>query len=146
MRQQALVAEAARWLVEDDAPAFKQDDPVGVLEGQPEVVHGEDLGFVPLGQDTQDIARLHTVEGRHRLIAKDDRPPVENGARDRGTLLLPAGELTRLGEELLFEPLRRMVAGRVFRPFAGLTDIVPAALGEEVVVHGAIALAHRRFP
>jgi hypothetical protein len=24
-----------------------------------------------------------------------------------------------------------------------LTDIVPAALGEEVVVHGAIALAHK---
>jgi glucokinase len=28
---------------------------------------------------------------------------------------------------------------------AGLTDIVPAALGEEVVVHGALALARRKF-
>ena len=46
-----------------------------------------------------------------------------------------------MGEELLFEPLRRLVAERIFQPFAGLTDIVPAALGEEVVVHGAIALA-----
>ena len=34
---------------------------------------------------------------------------------------------------------------RVFAPFAGLTDIVPAALGEAVVVHGAIALAHKRL-
>ena len=50
-----------------------------------------------------------------------------------------------MGEELLFKPLRKMVADRVFRPFAGLTDIVPAALGEEVVVHGAIALARRRI-
>jgi glucokinase len=47
---------------------------------------------------------------------------------------------------LLFEPLRQVVAQRVFKPFAGLTDIVPAALGEEVVVHGAIALARKRLP
>lgn len=55
------------------------------------------------------------------------------------------GGVSLMGEKLLFEPLRRMVAERVFKPFAGLTDIVPAALGEEVVVHGAIALAHKRL-
>jgi glucokinase len=33
-----------------------------------------------------------------------------------------------------------------FRPFSGMSDIVPAALGEEVVVHGALALARRAFP
>jgi len=37
------------------------------------------------------------------------------------------------------------VAERVFGPFAGCYDIVPAALGEEVVLHGAIALARRSF-
>lgn len=56
------------------------------------------------------------------------------------------GGVSLIGEELLFEPLRRMVAERIFRPFAGLTDIVPAALGEEVVVHGALALARRQLP
>jgi glucokinase len=55
------------------------------------------------------------------------------------------GGVSLMGEKLLFEPLRRMVAGRTFQSFAGLTDIVPAALGEEVVVHGAVALAHRRL-
>lgn len=55
------------------------------------------------------------------------------------------GGVSFMGENLLFEPLRRMVTERVFKPFAGLTDIVPAALGEEVVVHGAIALAQKRF-
>jgi glucokinase len=55
------------------------------------------------------------------------------------------GGVSLVGEKLLFEPLRRMVSERVFKPFAGLTDIVPAALGEEVVVHGAIALARRRL-
>jgi glucokinase len=42
---------------------------------------------------------------------------------------------------LLFKPLRKLVAERVFKPFADCYDIVPAALGEEVVVHGALALA-----
>jgi glucokinase len=55
------------------------------------------------------------------------------------------GGVSLMGEELLFEPLRRLVAERVFEPFVGLTDIVPAALGEEVVVHGAIVLARRRL-
>jgi glucokinase len=55
------------------------------------------------------------------------------------------GGVSLMGETLLFEPLRRLVAERVFQPFAGLTDIVPAALGEAVVVHGAIALACQKL-
>jgi glucokinase len=55
------------------------------------------------------------------------------------------GGVSLMGEELLFEPLRQKVAEAVFPPFAGLTDIVPAALGEEVVVHGALALARKRL-
>jgi glucokinase len=66
------------------------------------------------------------------------------------TLLCPrriviGGGVSLMGQELFFTPLRRFVAERVFKPFAGLTDIVPAALGEEVVVHGALALARKRF-
>lgn len=59
--------------------------------------------------------------------------------------IIIGGGVSLMGEELLFQPLRRMVAERVFKPFAGLTDIMPATLGEEVVVHGAIALAHKRL-
>ena len=55
------------------------------------------------------------------------------------------GGVSLMGEQLLFEPLRRKVADRMFKPFAGCYDIVPAALGEEVVVHGAIALARRKL-
>jgi glucokinase len=55
------------------------------------------------------------------------------------------GGVSLMGETLLFEPLRRMVAERVFKPFADCYDIVPAALGEEVVVHGALALARKRL-
>jgi glucokinase len=55
------------------------------------------------------------------------------------------GGVSLMGEKLFFQPLREWVAEKVFPPFAGLTEIVPAALGEEVVVHGALALARRRF-
>ncbi len=55
------------------------------------------------------------------------------------------GGVSLVGEELLFRPLRRYVAERGFAAFAGLTDIVPAALGEEVVVHGALALARQKL-
>ena len=66
------------------------------------------------------------------------------------TLLCPrriiiGGGVSLLGEEVLFKPLRELVAERVFRPFADCYDIVPAALGEEVVLHGALALARRRL-
>jgi glucokinase len=55
------------------------------------------------------------------------------------------GGVSLMGEELFFAPLRRLVAERVFKPFAGCYEIVPAALGEEVVVHGALALARQRL-
>jgi glucokinase len=55
------------------------------------------------------------------------------------------GGVSLMGEKLLFEPLRQLVAERVFKPFADCYDIVPAALGEEVVVHGALALARKRL-
>lgn len=55
------------------------------------------------------------------------------------------GGVSLIGEELLFEPVRRFVERDVFPPFRGLTDIVPAALGEEVVVHGALALAWQKL-
>jgi glucokinase len=50
------------------------------------------------------------------------------------------GGVSLMGD-VLFDPLRRKVAERAFRPFADCYEIVPAALGEEVVVHGALRLA-----
>ena len=51
------------------------------------------------------------------------------------------GGVSLIGEEFWFAPIRRLVERGVFPPFRGGFDIVPAALGEEVVVHGALALA-----
>lgn len=55
------------------------------------------------------------------------------------------GGVSLIGEELFFEPIRRYVAERGMQALAGMTDIVPAALGEEVVIHGALALARRKL-
>jgi glucokinase len=66
------------------------------------------------------------------------------------TLLCPrrivvGGGVSLMGQNLLFQPLRMRIAERVFAPFADCYDIVPAALGEEVVVHGALLLARQNL-
>jgi glucokinase len=59
--------------------------------------------------------------------------------------IIIGGGVSLIGEELFFAPVRRYVAARGMQALAGLTDIVPAALGEEVVIHGALALARRKL-
>jgi glucokinase len=59
--------------------------------------------------------------------------------------IIIGGGVSLLGEKLFFERLRQEVSEREFKPFASCYDIVPAALGEEVVVHGAIALAGQKL-
>jgi len=66
------------------------------------------------------------------------------------TLLAPScvvvgGGVSLMGEELFFTPLRQEVDQYVFPPLKGTYQIVPAALGEEVMVHGAMALAADSF-
>lgn len=55
--------------------------------------------------------------------------------------IILGGGVSRMGTELWCDPIRRRLANKVFPPFRGTYDIVPAALGEMVVVHGALVLA-----
>jgi glucokinase len=62
------------------------------------------------------------------------------------TLISPAvivvgGGVSLIGEEHFFKPLRAAVDRYVFPPLGGTFQIVPAKLGEEMVVYGALALA-----
>jgi glucokinase len=63
------------------------------------------------------------------------------------TLIAPrriilGGGVSMIGEDLWFQPIRAQLDLNVFPPFRGTFDVVPAALGEAVVVHGALALAY----
>jgi glucokinase len=85
-----------------------------------------------------------------REILANASEALAEGIRAVIALLCPrriviGGGVALMGEELFFAPLRADVNARVFAPFRGLTDIVPAALGEEMVVHGALALARQAF-
>jgi len=65
------------------------------------------------------------------------------------TIVAPAavvigGGVPLSGETLFYEPLRAEVERYVFPPFRGKYKILSPALGEEMVVHGAIALAANR--
>jgi glucokinase len=67
------------------------------------------------------------------------------------TLLAPevvivGGGVSLLGEELFLEPVRQAVRQYVFPPLADSYEVVSAALGESVVVHGAITLAALKGP
>jgi glucokinase len=62
------------------------------------------------------------------------------------TLLAPrrvilGGGVSLIGDDLWLDPIRQYVDERVFSPFRGTFDVVRAELGEDVVVHGALALA-----
>ena len=66
------------------------------------------------------------------------------------TLLNPArvvigGGVSLLGDEMFLDPVRRACRNHVFGPFADVAEIVPAALGEEVVIYGAVAVAAGTF-
>ncbi|MGL4463411.1 MAG: ROK family protein [Planctomycetia bacterium] len=55
-------------------------------------------------------------------------------------LLVVGGGVAETGD-LLMNPLRAAVARHVFKPFAHTYRIVPAALGQDVVLHGALTMA-----
>jgi glucokinase len=56
------------------------------------------------------------------------------------------GGVALAGEAVFLGPLRRYVDRYTFPPLLGTYRIVPAALGEEVVVHGVLAMAATAWP
>lgn len=86
---------------------------------------GNQLALEVLGHATQAlgwaIAQAITLVSPHVVVA--------------------GGGVPQLGEPLFFSPLRAQVERYVFPPLLRSYEIVGAALGEEVVVHGALELA-----
>jgi glucokinase len=104
----------------------------------------------------QSITAAHVFEAKRQgdrladWILTETCCALAEAVRQVVVLLCPhriviGGGVSLAGDELLFQPLRAELNRNQFAPFAGLTDIVPAALGEEVVVHGALALARQKL-
>lgn len=87
--------------------------------------------------------------GGNRLAQEILADAVENlgwGLAQAITLVAPqrvviGGGVSLLGDFFFFRPLREHVQRFVFPPFVGTFEITPAELGEEVVIHGALAVA-----
>ena len=58
-------------------------------------------------------------------------------------IVVVGGGVALLGDELLLDPLREAVGRYLFPPIQGAYRLASPQLGEEVVVHGAIALGHQ---
>lgn len=58
-------------------------------------------------------------------------------------IVVIGGGVSLIGEDLFFKPLREQVERYVYPPLRGSYSIQPACLGEEVVLHGAIAMARK---
>lgn len=135
------------WAIEDTARAFATGNLLGSKSLLPEMVKGE---FNKLtAAHVAEAAAQGDLQAKEMILGASWHYLAE-GICHVITLLCPrriviGGGVSLIGEELLFQPLRKLVAERVFKPFADCYDIVPAALGEEVVVHGALALARKRL-
>lgn len=115
------------------------------------------------GRDAADLrkrcaGRVESLTVRHLADAARDgnaraRRIIRNAVETLGsaiatacTLLAPevvivGGGVSLMDADLFLHPLRASVRRFVFPPLAEGLEVVPAALGEDVVVHGALALA-----
>jgi glucokinase len=111
--------------------------------GPLELLAGEDSSRI----DAVAVARAATLGDEWAIaILSTATQAVGRALAHVVTLLAPqriilGGGVSLIGEELWFKPIRSTLDARVFPPFRGTFDVVAAQLGEEVVLHGALALA-----
>lgn len=104
------------------------------------------------GGDPAAITTNHVAEAARagdrqaRLLLEKAVHAMTHGLGQAVTLLAPhriilGGGVSLIGEDLWLGPIRRQLETCVFPPFRGTFDLVGAELGEDVVLHGALALA-----
>ena len=104
-------------------------------DGAPDSITAEHVAQAAAGGDEMAAAIL---ERSRRALAFALRQAI--------TLLAPrriilGGGVSLIGEAMWFAPLRQLVGSGVFPPFRDTYEIVPALLGQESVVHGALLVA-----
>lgn len=95
----------------------------------------------------KDVATAAGLGNRNAIAAFDRATQALGWAIAQAITITSAetvvigGGVSLAGDALFFNPVRRYTSTYVFPPLRGEYEIVSAALGEEVVVHGAILLA-----
>ncbi len=141
---QTLEQVASGWAI---GQAARRDAERQIAQGGPQGKVLELAGGDPervTGALVAEAARLGDAEAN--FILGKAVHAMAHALNQAVTLLAPrriilGGGVSLIGEKLWFEPIRTQLDLNVFPPFRGTFDIVPAALGEEVVVQGALALA-----
>jgi len=135
---------AAGWSIESDAAIeverrVSANEPPGLLlelaGGNPERITTKHVAEAARAGDPLADALL----GRAAMAMAHGLAAAVGLLAPRRIVL--GGGVSLIGEDLWFKPIREELDILVFEPFRGTFDVVPAALGEEVVVHGALALA-----
>lgn len=130
------IAASARAYAERHRAEGRRDWPVLIkADGDPSAITAIDVA---------DAAREGDFEAQ--MLLDRATTAMAQGLRQAVTLLAPrriilGGGVSLIGEELWLGPIRCKLDAIVFPPLRGTFDLVPAALGEAVVVQGALALA-----
>lgn len=110
-----------------------------LCEGDPARVTGELVGAAALRGDGVALAILRRAQvamGRALAAAVNLLVPRR---------MILGGGVSQLPDHLWLDPIRRELEPRVFDVFRQRMDLARAALGQEVVLHGALALAERAY-
>lgn len=130
------IAAAARRVAERQAPKPPEDWAVlAGAGGDPSRITGAMVAEAARRGDPESLAILRRATSS-MAIALNHAVTLVAPRR-----IILGGGVSLIGDELWFDPIRSQLDREIFAPFRGTYDIVQAALGEEVVVHGALALA-----
>ena len=142
---ETLENSASGWAIAEAARAYaRRRQAVGRDDDWPVVrLAGGDFAAIS-SKNVADAALDGDFEAR--MLFDRATTAMAHGLGQAVTLLAPrkiilGGGVSLCGEELWLTPIRRKLDACVFPPFRGTFDVVSAALGEEVVVQGALALA-----
>jgi glucokinase len=130
-----IEAAARTWLEASDAKTADAADLLARCGSNPAALTGRAVGDAAIGGNA---AAQSVVRRASETLGWAISQAV--------TLLAPeivviGGGVSLLGESLFFEPVREAAQRYGFTPLADTFRIVPAELGETVVVHGGLALA-----
>ncbi|WP_169973265.1 ROK family protein [Tautonia rosea] len=106
-----------------------------LVDGDPEQLNAE---VVAMAAGLGDARALAILEQATQALAAGLAHAVTLIGLKRIVL---GGGVSLIGDDLWFAPIRRRLDQLVFPGFRGSFDLVPSALGESVVIQGALALA-----